>query len=88
MRPRPAVKALACAVIGAALMLPARAQKKESGDWPSYGRDPGAQRFRGRPALTAIASVLATRGYVLAASAITERAMATRLAHRSGIVRQ
>ena len=45
MRPTPAVKALACAVIGAALMLPARAQKKESGDWPSYGRDPGAQRF-------------------------------------------
>ena len=44
-RPTPAVKALACAVIGAALMLPARAQKKESGDWPSYGRDPGAQRF-------------------------------------------
>jgi glucose dehydrogenase len=45
MRPTPAVKALACALIGAALMLPARAQKKENGDWPSYGRDPGAQRF-------------------------------------------
>ena len=26
-------------------MLPALAQQQDSGDWPAYGRDPGAQRF-------------------------------------------
>jgi glucose dehydrogenase len=36
----------ACAVfLGIALTIPAGARQKPDGDWRSYGRDPGAQRF-------------------------------------------
>ena len=40
-------RVLACAALalGASTLTPLAQQKAENGDWPSYGRDPGAQRF-------------------------------------------
>jgi glucose dehydrogenase len=41
------VRVLVCAVlaIAATTFTPLAQQKAQNGDWPSYGRDPGAQRF-------------------------------------------
>jgi glucose dehydrogenase len=40
-----AARLVACALVGATAALPAVARQNAKGDWPSYGRDPGAQRF-------------------------------------------
>jgi quinoprotein glucose dehydrogenase len=40
-----AARLVACALVGAAAVLPAVARQSAKGEWPSYGRDPGAQRF-------------------------------------------
>ena len=42
---RPAFGRIAVALLTAAAVLPALAQRNAAGDWPSYGRDPGAQRY-------------------------------------------